>query len=57
MLTNIVENQDARAEPNPRPVPGFSAFSNLAELSPDFERLIIQNTWMKTFFKFDTSEK
>lgn len=38
-------------------MPGFQAFSNLAEVSPNFERMIIQNTWTKTFFKFGDSEE
>lgn len=38
-------------------MPGFQAFSNLAEISPNFERMIIQNTWTKAFFKFGDNDE
>lgn len=41
-------------------VPAFQSFANLSQVSPDFEDIIIQNTWSKLFFKFgsiDSPEK
>lgn len=41
-------------------IPAFQSFANLSTVSPDFEDIIIQNTWSKIFFKFgslDSSEK
>lgn len=34
-------------------MPGRSEFTNLPSISPDFEPMIIQNTWAKNFFKFN----
>lgn len=33
-------------------VPGFQAFGNLREVSPDFADIILQNTWNKVFYRF-----
>jgi type IV secretory pathway TraG/TraD family ATPase VirD4 len=41
-------------------IPAFQSFANLATVSPDFEDIIIQNTWSKVIFKFgaiDSPEK
>lgn len=33
-------------------IPAFQTFANLRSVSPDFEDIIIGNTWNKVFFKF-----
>lgn len=33
-------------------IPAFQTFANLRAISPDFEDIIIGNTWTKVFFKF-----
>lgn len=41
-------------------MPAFQAFANLSSVSPDFEDIIVQNTWNKVYFKSsskDTPEK
>lgn len=37
-------------------MPAFQSFANLASISPEFEDIIIQNTWNKAFFKFGSKE-
>lgn len=32
-------------------IPAFETFANLASVSPEFEEMIIGNTWTKCFFK------
>lgn len=33
-------------------IPGFQAFGNLREVSPEFADIILQNTWAKIMFRF-----
>ncbi|MDN5874278.1 MAG: TraG/TraD/VirD4 family protein, partial [Sinobacteraceae bacterium] len=33
-------------------MPGFQAFGNLREVSPEFADIILQNTWSKVMFRF-----
>jgi hypothetical protein len=33
-------------------LPGFQAFGNLRDISPEFADIIMQNTWEKAFFRF-----
>ena len=33
-------------------MPGFQAFGNLRDISPEFADIIMQNTWEKAFFRF-----
>lgn len=37
-------------------MPAFQSFANLAAISPEFEDIIIQNTWNKAFFKFGSKD-
>jgi intracellular multiplication protein IcmO len=37
-------------------IPAFQTFSNLASVSPEFEEMIIGNTWTKAFFKMGSTE-
>ena len=37
-------------------VPAFQTFANLASVSPEFEEMIIGNTWTKCFFKLGSTD-
>lgn len=37
-------------------IPAFQTFANLRAISPDFEDIIIGNTWNKIFFKFASKD-
>lgn len=37
-------------------IPAFQTFANLRAISPDFEDIIIGNTWNKVFFKFASKD-
>ena len=37
-------------------VPAFQTFANLRSVSPDFEDIIVGNTWNKVFFKFASKD-
>jgi hypothetical protein len=37
-------------------VPAFQTFANLRTVSPDFEDIIVGNTWNKVFFKFASKD-
>lgn len=37
-------------------IPAFQTFANLRSVSPDFEDIIIGNTWNKIFFKFASKD-
>lgn len=37
-------------------IPAFQTFANLRAVSPDFEDIIIGNTWNKVFFKFASKD-
>ena len=37
-------------------IPAFQTFANLSTVSPDFEDIIIGNTWTKVFFKFASKD-
>lgn len=37
-------------------IPAFQTFANLKSISPDFEDIIIGNTWTKVFFKFSSKD-
>lgn len=37
-------------------IPAFQTFANLRSVSPDFEDIIIGNTWNKVFFKFASKD-
>ena len=37
-------------------IPAFQTFANLRAISPDFEDIIIGNTWTKVFFKFASKD-
>lgn len=37
-------------------IPAFQTFANLSAISPDFEDIIIGNTWNKIFFKFASKD-
>jgi hypothetical protein len=37
-------------------IPAFQTFANLASVSPEFEEMIIGNTWTKCFFKLGSTD-
>lgn len=37
-------------------IPAFQTFANLAALSPEFEEMVVGNTWTKVFFKLGSTD-